>query len=254
MKPLVGITCCNKPFGPHAMPNHAASDTYVRAVDEAVGAAPVLIPANGETADIASVLARLDGIVLTGSRSNVFPALYGGAAHPEGTPEDLRRDQVTMALIREAVARGLPILGICRGMQEMNVALGGTLHQQLRELPGRLDHRAPEGGDWAAKIAKSHEVAVEPGSVLAGIVGAEALAVNSLHEQGVDRLAPGLALEARAPDGTPEAVRVAGAPGFALGVQWHPEYDWERDEASHAIFAAFGEAVRAYAGRTAHRR
>ena len=247
MKPLVGITCCNKPFGQFGRPNHAASDTYVHAVDQAVGAASVLIPANGDKADIPAILARLDGIVLTGSRSNVAPAFYGGAAHPAGTPEDIRRDQMTMALIREAVARALPLLGICRGMQEMNVALGGTLHQQIRELPGRLDHRAPAGDDWAAKISKSHGVAVEPGSILGGIVGVAALSVNSLHEQGIERIAPGLAVEAHAPDGTPEAVRVAGAPGFAIGVQWHPEYDWETDAASRAIFAAFGHAVRAHA-------
>ncbi len=248
MKPLVGITCCNKPFGPFAMPNHAASDTYIRAVDHAVGAAPVLIPANGEAADIPSLLERLDGIVLTGSRSNVFPALYGGPAHPEGTPEDHRRDQVTMALIRDAIGRGMPLLGICRGMQEMNVALGGTLHQQIRTLPGRLDHRAPAVQDFAVVTGKSHTVALEAGGFLRGLLGSHAIEVNSLHEQGIERVAPPLVVEAHAPDGTPEAVRVTDARGFAVGVQWHPEYDWETDAASHAIFAAFGEAVRAYAG------
>ena len=247
MKPLVGITCCNKPFGQFAVSNHAASDTYVRAVDGAVGAAPVLIPANGEAADIASLLARLDGILLTGSRSNVFPGLYGGPAHPDGTPEDRRRDGVTMALIRAAIARGLPLLGICRGMQEMNVALGGTLDQQVRTLPGRLDHRALPGDELAARIGKSHAVTVAPGSELERLVGVGTLAVNSLHEQGVGTLAPRLAIEAVAPDGTPEAVRVLDAPGFAIGVQWHPEYDWEADGASRAVFEGFGAAVRDYA-------
>lgn len=247
MKPLVGITCCNKPFGRFAMPNHAASDTYIRAVDAAVGAAPVLIPANGEAADIPSLLARLDGIVLTGSRSNVYPALYGGPAHAPGTPEDRRRDQVTMVLIRETIGRGVPLLGICRGMQEMNVALGGTLHQQIRAIPGRLDHRAPQVDDFAVVTGKSHTVTLERGGFLRGLLGADAIDVNSLHEQGIEHLAASLTVEAQALDGTPEAVRVAGAAGFAMGVQWHPEYDWEADAASHAIFTAFGAAVRAYA-------
>lgn len=247
-RPLVGITSCNKSFGRWAMPNHAASDTYVQAVDHAVGAIPLLVPANGEAADIPGLLARLDGVLLTGSRSNVHPALYGGPAHPEGTPEDLRRDQVTLALIRGCVDRGIPLLGICRGMQEMNVALGGTLHQEVHALPGRLDHRAPDSEDVAVRTGKRHEVLLEEGGLLRRIAGdAATIRVNSLHEQAIDRLAPPLVVEARAPDGTPEAVRAADAPGFVLGVQWHPEYDWREDAVSRAIFRAFGVALRAYA-------
>ena len=248
MKPLVGISCCNKPFGLFAMPNHAASDTYVRAVDEVMDAVPVLIPADGQAADASTLVARLDGILLTGSRSNVQPCLYGGPCHAEGTPEDPARDAATLPLIRAAIAAGVPLLAICRGFQELNVALGGTLHQRLQDLPGRLDHSTPMQPIARVRHGKAHPVRVLPGTWLRRVTGASVLAVNSLHNQGIDTLAPGLEVEAVASDGTIEAVRVAGARGFAVGVQWHPEYDYETDQASSAIFAAFGEAMRSYAG------
>ncbi len=244
MKPLVGITCCNKAFGEYATRNHAASDTYVRATDWVVGAAPVLVPANGEAADIGTLVARLDGLILTGSRSNVAPNLYGGPDHPAGTPVDPRRDAVTMALIRAAIERGMPLLAICRGFQELNVALGGTLHQRLQDLPGRFDHSAPKSPEAAVRVAKRHTVQLLGGGLLRRLVGRDAVMVNSLHNEGIDRLAPGLAPEGLAPDGTVEAARVAAAPGWTLGVQWHPEADAETDEVSRAIFAAFGDAVR----------
>jgi putative glutamine amidotransferase len=249
MKPLVGISCCTKPFGLFAMPNHAASDTYVRAVSRVVGAVPVLIPADGEAADLDTLLARLDGIMLTGSRSNVQPCLYGGPCHAEGTPEDPARDAVTLPLIRAAIAAGVPLLAICRGFQELNVALGGTLHQRLQDLPGRLDHSTPMQPNPHVRQGKAHPVRVLPGTWLRRVVGVEDLPVNSLHNQGIAQLAPGLEMEGLASDGTIEAVRVAGARGFAVGVQWHPEYDFGTDAASRAIFAAFGGAVSAYAGR-----
>jgi putative glutamine amidotransferase len=245
MKPLVGISCCTKLFGLFGMPNHAASDTYIRATDQVVGAVPVLVPANGEAADIVTLLARLDGLILTGSRSNVQPALYGGPLHPEGTPEDAKRDAVTLPLIRAAVAAGLPVLAICRGLQEMNVALGGSLHQRLQDLPNRIDHSTTLHPLPRVRIAKAHTVRVTPGGWLHRIAGAREIAVNSLHNQGIDRLGGNLVAEAFAPDGTIEAIRVASAPGFAVGVQWHPEYDFATDRVSRAIFEAFGEAVRA---------
>ena len=158
MKPLIGISCCSKPFGQFAMPNHAASDTYVRAVDRLMDAVPVLLPANGDAADIPTLLSRLDGIILTGSRSNVRPALYGGCPHPEDVPEDVMRDAVTLPLIRAALGAGLPVLAICRGMQELNVALGGTLHQRLQDLPGRLDHSTPMQPDARVRHGKAHRV------------------------------------------------------------------------------------------------
>jgi putative glutamine amidotransferase len=244
MKPLIGISCCRKTFGVFGMPNHAASDTYVRATDQLVGAMPVLLPANGSRADVAALVRRLDGIMLTGSRSNVHPSLYDGPAHAEGTWEDPERDGVTLPLIRAAVRAGLPLLAICRGLQEMNVALGGSLHQRLQDLPGRIDHATPMQPNPLVRQGKAHAVRLVPGGWLHGLAGTAELAVNSLHNQGIDRLAPGLAVEAVAPDGTIEAIRLAtpGA-GFAVGVQWHPEYDFETDAVSRAIFASFGEAV-----------
>ena len=143
MKPLVGISCCTKLFGTFGMPNHAASDTYVRAVDQVMQAVPILVPANGDKADVDTLVARLDGVILTGSRSNVQPRLYAGTPHPEGTPEDAKRDATTMRLIRAAVAAGIPVFAICRGLQELNVALGGSLHQRLQDLPDRIDHSTP---------------------------------------------------------------------------------------------------------------
>lgn len=245
MKPLIGISCCRKQFGAFGAPNHAASDTYVRAADQVVGAAPILIPANGAAAAIPVLLSRLDGIILTGSRSNVQPGLYGGPPHAQGTPEDEARDGVTLPLIRAAIAGGVPVLAICRGLQELNVALGGSLHQRLQDLPDRFDHSTPMQPLARMRTAKAHAVRVVRGSYLHQLAGASEIAVNSLHNQGIDTLAPGLVVEGIAPDGTIEAVRVATAPGFAFGVQWHPEYDFETDALSRRIFVAFGEAVRA---------
>ncbi len=247
MKPLVGISCCRKQFGIFGVPNHAASDTYIRATDQVIGAVPVLIPANGSMSDVVALLARLDGIILTGSRSNVQPSLYGGPPHAEGTPEDPMRDGCTLPLIRAAVAQGVPVLAICRGFQELNVAMGGSLHQRLQDLPDRIDHSTPMQPSSKVRTGKAHAIRVTPGSWLHRVAGAAEIPVNSLHNQGVERLAPGLVVEGTAPDGTIEAVRVANARGFAVGVQWHPEYDWESDEVSRSIFLQFGDAVRAYA-------
>jgi putative glutamine amidotransferase len=244
MKPLVGISCCTKAFGIYGMVNHAASDTYVRAVDQVVDGVPVLLPANGEAADIETLLSRLDGIILTGSRSNVQPTFYGGPIHAEGTPEDVARDNVTLPLIRGAIARGIPILAICRGLQEMNVALGGTLHQRLQDLPGRMDHSTPLHPSARVRTGKAHSVRLTPGCWLHRLTNQGELAVNSLHNQGIDRLAPGLVAEAVAPDGTIEAVRHSHSSALAVGVQWHPEYDFGTDAVSRSIFTAFGSALR----------
>lgn len=252
VKPLIGISCCTKQFGVFGMPNHAASDTYVRVTDEVIRAVPILLPACGPTADIETLLDRLDGIILTGSRSNVQPTLYDGPPHAEGTPEDPARDGFTMPLIRAAVARGVPLLAICRGFQELNVALGGSLHQRLQDLPDRIDHSTPMQPAAGVRQGKAHAVRLTPGGWLHRLAGTATLAVNSLHNQGVNMLAPALVTEAIAPDGTIEAVRATAsqagsATGFAVGVQWHPEYDWRTDPVSRTIFEHFGAAVRAYA-------
>jgi len=254
MRALIGISCCNKPFGLFATPNHAASDSYVRCTLGPVSGVPVLLPAAGE-AVVPEILPRIDGLILTGSRSNVHPDHYEGPAHAEGTPEDPLRDATTLPLIRAAIAAGLPVLAICRGFQELNVALGGSLDQRIQDLPGRLDHSTPSDQRLpGVRTGKAHAVRVAPDGMLARIWdGAgvawrpEAVPVNSLHNQGIKRLAPRLVAEAWAPDGTIEAVRVPDAPGFVVGVQWHPEYDWEEDALSRALFAAFGAAASAWA-------
>lgn len=244
MKPLIGISCCVKQFGTNGMLNHAASNTYVRATDHVVGGVAVLLPANGVMADIGTLLSRLDGIILTGSRSNVQPALYDGPPHAEGTPEDAERDGVTLPLIRAAVAAGIPVLAICRGLQEMNVALGGSLHQRLQDLPDRMDHSTPMQPLSRVRTGKAHSLRIVPGSWLHRLAGAGEIAVNSLHNQGIDRLGDSLVVDGVAPDGTIEAIH-ARSPGFAVGVQWHPEYDWDHDAVSRRIFELFGDAVRA---------
>lgn len=243
MKPLIGISCCVKPFGVFATPNHAASDSYVRVVLGPVGGIPVLLPAAGEVL-APEILPRLDGLILTGSRSNVCPEHYDGPPHAEGTPEDHARDATTLPLIRAAIAAGLPLLAICRGLQELNVALGGSLDQRIQDLPGRIDHSTPVDQKLPrVRAAKAHMVRLLPGSPIAQLAGGTELPVNSLHNQGIARLAPRLVAEGWAPDGTIEAVRVKDAPGFALGVQWHPEYDWERDAVSRRLFEIFGRAA-----------
>lgn len=250
MKPLIGISCCTKPFGVYGTPNHAASDTYVRAVDQVMHGVPVLIPANGDASDVETLVSRLDGIILTGSRSNVQPCLYEGPPHPDGTPEDAPRDAMTMRLIRAAITAGLPIFAICRGLQELNVALGGSLHQRLQDLPGRMDHSTPMHPNPKLRTGKAHAVRLVPGSWIHRIAGAATIPVNSLHNQGIDRLAPGLVAEGSAPDGTIEAVRLAASPALTVGVQWHPEYDFESDAVSRDLFAAFAIAIRARSGET----
>ncbi len=173
VKPLVGISCCTKQFGVFGMPNHAASDTYIRVTEQAVEAVPVLLPANGPSVDIETLLDRLDGIILTGSRSNVQPCLYGGPPHATGTPEDPARDAAVLPLIRAAIAAGVPVLAICRGFQELNVALGGSLHQRLQDLPGRLDHSTPMQRSAKVRQGKAHFVRVSPGGWLRRLAGAD---------------------------------------------------------------------------------
>jgi putative glutamine amidotransferase len=204
---------------------------------------PILVPANGERADIVTLLSRLDGLILTGSRSNVQPTLYGGPPHADGTPEDEMRDATTLPLIRAAVRAGMPVLAICRGLQELNVALGGSLHQRIQDLPGRMDHSTPMQPNPRVRTGKAHSVRITPGGWLHRVAGATEIGVNSLHNQGIDQLAPGLVAEAVAPDGLIEAVRVANAPGFAVGVQWHPEYDFRTDAVSRGIFLSFAAAL-----------
>lgn len=223
------------------LPIHRVGDAYVAAVRDGAGALPLLIPACD--APVADLLAAFDGFVFTGAVSNVDPALYGGAAPRDPSLRDAARDGVSLPLIRAAIAAGKPVLAICRGFQELNVALGGTLHQHVHELPGHLDHREDEGAPLEVQFGPSHGVAMAPGGLLARMTGLGAAAVNSLHHQGIDRLAPSLAVDATAPDGLVEAVSLPDAKGFVLGVQWHPEWNWADDPLSRAIFRAFGKSL-----------
>jgi len=220
-------------------------EKYIEAVARGANALPVLVPALGSEIDLPSLLNVCDGLLLTGSPSNVEPHHYGGPASRPGTLHDPNRDATTLPLIPRAVALGLPVLAVCRGFQEMNVAFGGTLHQRLQDLPGHLDHREDESTPLDMQYGPAHEVMLEPGGALRKIAGQDRLQVNSLHSQGIQTLGKGLTVEARAPDGVIEAFRVADAPTFALGVQWHPEWQFAQNPFSRALFAAFGEASRA---------
>lgn len=218
----------------------------------AVGCLPAQLPVIDDPLDPAPLLDVAAGVLVTGARSNVHPPLYGAEATEEAGPYDLRRDGSTLPLIRAALERGLPLFCICRGLQELNVALGGTLHAELHEVAGRDDHRSPPQPDLDARFALKHDVEVVPGGKLAPIVGAGAVRVNSVHRQGIDRLGAGLTVEATAPDGTIEAVSVDGARTFAIGVQWHPEHWVRSDPPSRALFEAFATACRA--AQSAHPR
>jgi putative glutamine amidotransferase len=243
MMPLVGLVCDRRSHD--GMPVHQANDEYVVAARDGAGVLPLLIPAMDAPLAAADILARVDGLLFTGSPSNVAPARYDGAPLRPGTLLDETRDATTLALIRAAIAAGTPVLAICRGFQELNVALGGSLHQHVHEIAGRLDHREDETAPLEVQFGPAHPVEIAAGGLLARIAAPGAVMVNSLHHQGIDRLASGLFADAAAPDGQIEAVSLPGAKGFVLGVQWHPEWRWEGNPLSRAIFAAFGDAVRA---------
>ena len=219
-------------------------EKYIEAVSAGAGAVPALVPALGAATDWPRLLETFDGLLLTGSESNVEPYHYGGPASAPGTLHDSNRDATTLPLIPKAVAAGVPVLAICRGFQEMNVAYGGTLWQRVHEVDGYLDHRDDESLPLDDQYAPVHDINLEPGGLLGKIFGVKRLRVNSLHSQGVQRLGEALAVEARAPDGLIEAFRVANADTFAVGVQWHPEWKFQDDTYSRALFAAFGEAAR----------
>jgi putative glutamine amidotransferase len=249
--PTIGIPSCVREI--RETPFHAVGAKYIRAVAEVAGGLPLLIPAFGPAFDPADLIARFDGLLITGSPSNVEPHHYEGEPSIEGTLHDAERDATTLPLLRAALAAGLPILAICRGIQELNVAMGGTLHQRVHEVPGRLNHRSPPGTVEEKYAHRAHTVALTAGGFFERLAGTREITVNSLHSQGIDRLAQGLVVEAVAPDGQIEAVRVSGAP-FAIGVQWHPEFRVLQNPVSAALFAAFGDACRARAaGRSGNR-
>ncbi len=240
--PLIGVTACSQQIGAHAY--HVSGDKYVRAVAVAAKGLPLILPSLGPLLDPAEILASLDGLLFTGSPSNVEPYHYSGPASAPGTAHDPERDRTTLPLIRAAVAAGVPVLGICRGFQELNVAFGGSLHQRVHETGTFMDHREPDNEPVEVQYAPSHAMHVQPGGVLAGLGLASEICVNSIHGQGIEHLAPGLRVEATAPDGLIEAVSVHGSQTFALGVQWHPEWQVSANPDYLAIFRAFGDACR----------
>jgi len=255
LRPLVGITACLKENGRGGW-HHTVGDKYVRAAIQAVGALPVLIPAIGpelggdEQATIEALdrlLDTLDGVLLTGSPSNVEPHHYGGEQSREGTAHDPARDATTLPLIRHCLDRGVPLIAICRGLQEVNVALGGTLHQLVHEVEGRRDHRSPKSPDTDVNYAPAHDIEIVDGGLLQRLLGKRRVQVNSLHAQGVDRLAPRARLEAVAEDGQVEAFSVPDAPAFALALQWHPEHRALENPVSVKLFDAFAVACRSRA-------
>ncbi len=223
----------------------------LRAVAEVTGALPLMFAASPDITDIGALLDAVDGVLLTGARANVHPKHFRAEPDPRHEPYDLRRDELALKLSDVCVARGVPLFGICRGLQEMNVAFGGSLHPEIRDLPGRMNHRMPrlESGeihpDPNVIFADRHEVRLTPHGAFAELLGRETIRVNSLHGQGI--LEPGerVVVEGVAEDGTIEAIRIADAPGFALGVQWHAEYDPQRNPVNRRLFQAFGEALRA---------
>jgi len=228
-------------------PFHMVGEKYALAVLEASDALPVLIPSLGEELRLNELLQRLDGILFTGSLSNVEPRHYEGTPSAPGTLHDPERDATTLPLIRKAVEAGVPVLGLCRGFQEMNVAFGGTLHQKIHEVPGYDDHRDDSTQPLDVQYGPAHDVILEEGGLLRAMADSDRVRVNSLHSQGVARIAPGLVVEARSPDGLIEAFRVRDAARFAVAVQWHPEWKVMGNPFSRALFAAFGTAARACA-------
>jgi putative glutamine amidotransferase len=241
-RPIIGITSDRRTLGAH--PFHVVGEKYITAVLDAAGALPLLIPALGRELALEDLLDAIDGLLLTGSPSNVEPHHYSGDPSAEGTWHDPARDATTLPLIPRAVAAGVPVLGICRGFQEMNVAFGGTLWQRVYEVPGLAVHHEDKADPLDVQYGPRHAVRLQAGGVLHRLAAGDSLQVNSLHQQGVRALAPGLVVEAVASDGLVEAFRVRDARQFALAVQWHPEWKATDNAFSRALFAEFGEAAR----------
>lgn len=244
-KPLIGVPADRRVVDPH--PFHMVGEKYVAAVRDGADGLPFLIPALGDSLDADTILARVDGLLLTGSPSNVEPHHYDGEPSRPGTMHDPHRDETTLRLIERALETGVPLFAICRGYQELNVVLGGSLHQHVEEQPGYHNHREDPDDPLDVQYGPSHEVHLVEGGMLAGLAGTGTVMVNSLHSQGIARLADGVTVEAVADDGLVEGFVVDGASGFTLAVQWHPEWKVVENSFSLAMFKKFGDACREYA-------
>lgn len=241
MRRRVGLISDRRMLDGHAA--HLVQEPYIAAVRDGADAVPLLLPVLDPPLDPADVFGAVDGLLFTGSPSNVAPQLYGGEPAREPKNEDRHRDGFALPLMRAALAAGVPCLAICRGIQELNVALGGTLFQHVHEVPGRIDHRERPSDPIEVQYGPAHEVVVADGGLLARLTPERRFVVNSVHGQGIDRLASGLRTEASAPDGQIEAVSLAEPHGFLLGVQWHPEWRWAEHPMSCAIWTAFAAAL-----------
>lgn len=249
-KPLVWLPACHRNLDLSDPGGYTVlADRYAQCVTE-LGLQPVLFPMAGAP-DIADLLPLVDGVLLTGSPSNVEASHFGAKALDTDLL-DPRRDALTMALVKAAIGAGTPLFGVCRGLQEMNVALGGTLYQRVHAEQGLMDHREPDTADLEAQFAQRHEVLLAPGSAFAQWAGGTRALVNSLHGQGIRKLGEGLIAEGHAPDGLVEAVRVAHASSFAFGVQWHPEWHHTKHPFYARTLEAFAQACREHLRRRTH--
>jgi putative glutamine amidotransferase len=246
-KPLIGLPADT--YEKSGFLFHSLGDKYVRALAELSDVVPVMIPSMIDALELDALLDHFDGILMTGAVSNVHPPHYGEDASVDHEPYDHDRDAMTLKLIRAVIDRGMPLFCICRGFQELNVAMGGTLETELQRGAGRLDHRSSDHEDTDVRYAPSHAISIAKGGMLNRILGKSETEVNSIHRQGIKRLGKGLVVEATAPDGIIEAVSVEGAKSFALGAQWHPEYKARRNPDSVKLFEAFGDAARVYTRR-----
>ena len=235
-------------------PAHISGTMNAEAVAQVADCVPLIIPADPSLVSVDDLLDACDGFLLTGGRPNVHPSEYGEAETPAHGAFDRGRDAITLPLVRACVERGQPVLGICRGFQEVNVALGGSLHPEIRDLPGRMNHRMPPDAELEEQFAPRHIVRFSEGGLFHRLMGAQEVMTNTLHGQGIARAAERLVIDGLAPDGTPEAIYVRDAAGFTLAVQWHPEWNAAGDPVSRPLFMAFGDAARAWAaGATAKR-
>lgn len=249
-RPVVGIIG-NSHLINDTYPTHAGGVMNSEAVSEVAQCLPLLIPSDPRLISVAELLDVCDGFLLTGGRPNVHPEEYGERETPAHGEFDRARDAVVLPLVRACVERGQPFLGVCRGFQEVNVALGGTLYPEIRDLPGRMNHRMPPDGTLEEKFALRHKVSFTDGGVFHRLMGAAEVMTNTLHGQGIKTPGARIVIDGVASDGTPEALYVEGARGFTLSVQWHPEWQAAHDPVSRPLFEAFGAATRAWAASRA---
>ena len=243
--PLVGLPADT--YENHGFMFHSLGDKYVQALAEVSKVLPLMIPSMIDPLNLGDLLNHFDGILMTGAVSNVHPPHYGEKPSTDHEPYDHNRDNTTLKLIRACIDRGIPLFCICRGFQELNVVMGGSLATELQNTQGRLDHRAPPSDDTDVRYGPKHSISITKGGMLERIIGKSETLVNSIHRQGVKTLGAGLNIEATAPDGIIEAVSVKGAKAFAFGTQWHPEYKAANNPDSVKLFEAFGDAVRVHA-------